>query len=147
MASLDHSGSKMIMSTVILHTDRYVLVLHKFWTALGRWKEVVSGSNVTVPPHTPKDSLTWLKKSFSDGLNSRKYDPLCSPYSSDLNPKIIISGDICVYPQSAKNSGIENRNYSNNKSDPKGGMRGHTEFYPQDSSVLAAPRSLFRAHL
>ena len=42
---------------------------------------------------------------------------------------------------------LETKNHSKNKSDVKWRIRGgYREFCPQDSSVLAATRSSFRAH-
>ena len=74
---------------VTIYTDRYVHVLHKFWTALGWQKVVVRVCHVQqygTTPHTSKESIGLLKQRFSDWLISRKCDPQWSLYSPDLNP-------------------------------------------------------------
>ena len=75
---------------VTINTDRYVQVLRKFWTALGRWKEVVRVrqwfKHDGATPHSWKESVAWLNQRFSDRLISCKCDQQWSPYSPDLNP-------------------------------------------------------------
>ena len=75
---------------VTINTKRYVQVLGKFWTALGRRIGVVrvlqwlqqDGAN----PHSLHESLAWLQQRFPDRLISRRCDPQWSPHSPDLNP-------------------------------------------------------------
>ena len=75
---------------VTINTERYVQVLGKFWTALGRRREIVRVlqwfQQDGATPHTSKESLAWLQQRFSDRLISRRCDPQWSPYSPDLNP-------------------------------------------------------------
>ena len=75
---------------VTINTERYVQVLGKFRTALGRWREVVRVlqwfQQDGATPHTSKESLAWLQQHFPDRLISRRCDPQWSPYSPDLNP-------------------------------------------------------------
>ena len=76
--------------SVTINTERYVQVLGKFWTALGRQRGVVRAlrwfqQDVTTP-HTSKESLVWLQQRFPDRLISRRCDPQWSPHSPDLNP-------------------------------------------------------------
>jgi len=66
--------------SVTINTERYVQVLGKFWTALGRRRGVV-GAN----PHSSNESLAWLQQRFPDRLISRRCDPQWSLYSPDLN--------------------------------------------------------------
>jgi len=76
--------------SVTINTKRYVQVLGKFWTALGRRIGVVrvlqwlqqDGAN----PHSLHESLAWLQQRFPDRLISRRCDPQWSPHSPDLNP-------------------------------------------------------------
>ena len=82
--------------SVTINTERYVQVLGKFWTALGRRREVVralqwfqqDGATPSPPPHThtSNESLAWLRQRFPDRLISRRCDPEWSPHSPDLNP-------------------------------------------------------------
>ena len=55
---------------VTINTERYVQVLGKFWTALGRWREVVRVlrwfQQDGATPHTSKESLAWLQQCFPD---------------------------------------------------------------------------------
>ena len=73
-----------------INTERYVQVLGKFWTALGRRREVVRVlqwfQQDGATPHTSKESLVWLQQRFPDRVISRRCDPQWSPYSPDLNP-------------------------------------------------------------
>ena len=75
---------------VTINTERYVQVLGKFWTALGRRREVVRVlqwfQQDGATPHTSKESLAWLQQRFPDRLISRRCDPQWSPHSPDLNP-------------------------------------------------------------
>jgi len=76
--------------SVTIKTERYVQVLGKFWTALGRRRGVLRVvqwfQQDGATPHTSNDSLAWLQQRFSDRLISRKCDPQWSPHSLDLNP-------------------------------------------------------------
>ena len=68
---------------------RYVQVLGKFWTALGRWRgrqgpPVVTGERCY--PHTSNKSLALLQQCFSDELISRRCDPQWLQHSPNLNP-------------------------------------------------------------
>ena len=70
---------------VTINTNRYVKVIHKMWTALVRWKEVVRVrqwfQQDGATPQTSKESLAWLNQSFSDRLISHKCNPQWSTYS------------------------------------------------------------------
>ena len=52
--SVVHSPRDDNGQSVTINTERYVQVLGKFWTALGRRRGVVSGSTRMVPPTTPQ---------------------------------------------------------------------------------------------
>ena len=73
-----------------INTERYVQVLGKFWTALGRWRGVVrvfqwfQQDGATF--RSSKESLVWLQQRFPDRLISRSCDPQWWPLSPDLNP-------------------------------------------------------------
>jgi len=76
--------------SVTIITERYVQMLGKFWTALGRRRGVVrvlqwfqqdGGS-----PRSSNESLAWLQQRFPDRLISRRCDPQWSPHSTDLKP-------------------------------------------------------------
>jgi len=77
--------------SVTINTERYVQVLGKFWTALGRRRGVVRVlqwfQQDGTTPHSSNESLAWLQQSFPDRpLFSCKCDPQCSPHSTDWNP-------------------------------------------------------------
>ena len=76
--------------SVTINTERYVQVLGKFWTALGRRRGVVRAlqwfQQDGATPHTSNESLAWLRLRFPDRLISRRCDPEWSPHSPDLNP-------------------------------------------------------------
>lgn len=76
--------------SVTINTERYVQVLGKFWTALGRRRGVVRAlqwfQQDGATPHTSNESLAWLRQRFPDRLISRRCDPEWSPHSPDLNP-------------------------------------------------------------
>ena len=89
MASLDHSGSKTIMSTVWQSTQ-----IDMSWCFVSSGQHLVdekrssgfaSGSSIATP-HSWKKSVAWLNQRFSDRLISCKCDQQWSLYSSDLNP-------------------------------------------------------------
>ena len=73
-----------------INTERYVQVLGKFWTALGRRRGVVRVfqwfQQDGATPHTSNESLALLQQRFPDRLISRRCDPQWSPHSPDLNP-------------------------------------------------------------
>jgi len=75
---------------VTINTDRYVQILRKYWTALGRWKEVVRVrqwfKHDSATPHSWKESVAWLNQRFSDRLISCKCDQQWLPNSPNLNP-------------------------------------------------------------
>lgn len=75
--------------SVTINTERYVQVLGKFWTALGRRRGVVRDlqwfQQDGATPHTSNESLAWLQHRFPDRLISRRCDPEWSPHSPDLN--------------------------------------------------------------
>ena len=83
--------------SVTINNERYVQLLGKFWTALGRRRGVVRVrqwfQQDGATPHTSNESLAWLQQHFPDRLISRRCDPQWSPYSPDLNPQIFICGD------------------------------------------------------
>ena len=76
--------------SVTINTERYVQVLGKFWTALGRRRGVVrvlQGCHQDgATPQTSNESLARLQQLFPDRLISRRCDPQWSPHSLDLNP-------------------------------------------------------------
>ena len=76
--------------SVTINTERYVQVLGKFWTALGRRRGVVRAFQLfqqdDATPHTSNESLAWLRQRFLDRLISRRFDPEWSPHSPDLKP-------------------------------------------------------------
>jgi len=65
--------------SVTINTARYVQVLGKFWTALGRRRGVVrvlqwfqqDDAVLIATPHTSNESLAWLQQRFPDRLISR----------------------------------------------------------------------------
>jgi len=75
---------------VTINTKRYVHVLGKFWTALGRQRVVVRVlqwfQQDGATTHSSNESLTWLQQRFPHRLISRRCDPQWSPHSPDLNP-------------------------------------------------------------
>jgi len=85
--------------SVTINTERYVQVLGKFWTALGRWR---GGVRVLqwfqqdgATPHSSNESLAWLQQRFPDRLISRRCDPQWSPHLPDLNhPVVFLSAGI-----------------------------------------------------
>ena len=73
---------------VTINTDQLVQVLRNFWTALGRWKEVVRvrqwfQQDGAIPCNSKK-SLTWLNQHFSNQLISLRCDSQWSPYSFNV---------------------------------------------------------------
>ncbi|XP_068204825.1 uncharacterized protein [Palaemon carinicauda] len=76
--------------SVTINTERYVQVLGKFWTALGRQRGVVRVlhrfQKDGATPHTSNESLAWLQQRCPDQLISGRCDPEWLPYSPDLNP-------------------------------------------------------------
>jgi len=81
--------------SVTINTERYFQVLGKFWTALGRRKEVIRVlqwfQQDGATPHSSNESLAWLQQRFPDRLISRRCDPQWSPHSPDLNPPRFLS--------------------------------------------------------
>ena len=65
--------------SVTINTERYVQVLGKFWTALGRRRGVVVVllwfQQDGATPHTSNESLAWLQQHFPDQLISRGCNP------------------------------------------------------------------------
>ena len=82
--------------SVTINTERRAQVLGKFWTALGRRREVVrvlqwlQQDGATC--HTSNESLAWVQQRFPDRLISRRCDSLWSLHSPDLHPQIFICG-------------------------------------------------------
>jgi len=76
--------------SVTINTERYVQVLGKFWTALGRRRGVVRVlqwfQQDGATAHTLNESLAWLQQRFPDRLISRRCDLQWSLHSPDLNP-------------------------------------------------------------
>ena len=76
--------------SVTINTERYVQVLDKFWTALGRRRGIVRVlqwfQQDGATAHTLNESLAWLQQRFPDRLISRRCDLQWSPHSPDLNP-------------------------------------------------------------
>jgi len=75
---------------VTINAERYVQVLGRFLTALGRRRGVVSVlqwfQQDCTTPNTSNESLAWLQQPFPDRLMSRRCDPQWTPHSPDLNP-------------------------------------------------------------
>ena len=121
MASLDHSGSRTT-------TERYVQVLGKFWTALGRRRGVVRVlhwfQQDGATHHSSNESLAWLQQRFPDRLISRRCDPQWSPHSPDLNtPDFYLWGY------------VKDRVYANNPQaipDMKAGITAATRAIPRE---------------
>ena len=76
--------------SVTINTKRYVQVLGKLWTALGRQRGVDRAlqwfQQDGATPQTSNESLAWLQLRSPDRLISRMCDPEWSPHSPDLNP-------------------------------------------------------------
>ena len=76
--------------SVTINTERFIQVLGKFWTALGRQRGVVKVlqwfQQDGATPHFSNDSLAWRQQCFPDRLISRRCDLQWSLHSSDLNP-------------------------------------------------------------
>ena len=83
--------------SVAINTERYVQVLRKFWTALGRRRGVVRVlqwfQQDGATPHTSNELWAWLQQRFPDRLISRRCDPQWSPHSPELKSQIFICGD------------------------------------------------------
>ena len=73
-----------------INTERYVQVLGKFWTALGRRRGVIRVlqwfQQDGATTHTSNESLAWLQQRFADRQISHRCDPQWSPHSPDLYP-------------------------------------------------------------
>ena len=85
-----------------INTERYVQVVGKFWTALGRRRGVVRVlqwfQQDGAIPHTSNESLAWQQQRFPDRLISRRCDPQWSAHSLDLNPPcFFICGDTLIH--------------------------------------------------
>ena len=76
--------------SVTINTERYVQVLGKFWTALGRQRGLVRVlqwfQQDGATSHISNESLAQLQQPFPDWLINRRCDPQWSPHSPDLNP-------------------------------------------------------------
>jgi len=76
--------------SVAINTERYVQVLGKFWTALGRRRGIVRVfqwfQQDGATPHSLHESLAWLQQRFPDRLISRRCDPQWSPHSPGWKP-------------------------------------------------------------
>jgi len=76
--------------SVTINTERYVQVLGKFWTALGRRRGVVRVlqwfQQDWATPDTSNESLAELQQCFPEQMISPRCDPQWSPHSPDLNP-------------------------------------------------------------
>ena len=81
-----------------VNTERYVAVLRKFWTSLGRRRGIYRDDQWFqqdgATPHTSNHTLDWLRERFQERLISRKCDVEWAPHSPDLNPQIFICGGI-----------------------------------------------------
>ena len=93
MGSLDHSGSRTIMSikwqSTLIDMSRCFISSWHHLVDRKRSSGSATGSSRAVPlhsPHTSKESFEWLNQRFSDQLISRKCDPQWVPYLPDLNP-------------------------------------------------------------
>ena len=88
--SVDHSPRDDNERSVAINTERYVQMLGKFWTALGRRRGVVRVlqwfQQDGASPRSSNESLAWLQQRFPDRLISRRCDPQWSPHSTDLKP-------------------------------------------------------------
>ena len=73
-----------------VNTERYVAVLRKFWTSLGRRRGIYRDDQWFqqdgATPHTSNHTLDWLRERFQERLISRKCDVEWAPHSPDLNP-------------------------------------------------------------
>ena len=111
---------------VTINTERYVQVLGKFWTALGRRRGVVRV------------------------LISYRCDPQWSPHYRIEPPRFLYVGmpyGQGVWQQPPDYPWLEGSNHSSNESDPKGGMReSHRKLCPPDPKVPGAAGSSFGAH-
>lgn len=76
--------------SVMVNSERYLEVLRKFWTALGRRqgidKNVQWFQQDGATPHTSNVSLEWLQRRFGERLISRRCPVEWAPHSPDLNP-------------------------------------------------------------
>ena len=140
--------------SVTINTERYVQMLGKFWTALGRRRGVVrvlqlfQQDGATPTPQTNHwhgYSSVSLTDWSATGVTRSGHR-----IHRTWTPHIFICGDAlrtgCMvttpdYPWP------EGSNHSSNKSDPKRCMReGHRELCSPDPNVPAAPGSSFGAH-
>ena len=73
-----------------VNSERYIQVLGKLWTALGRRRYVVRAlqwfQQDGATPQFSNESHAWLRRRFPDRLISRRCDPEWSAHSPDLNP-------------------------------------------------------------
>ena len=95
MTSLDHSGFEDDNKrSVTINTERYVQVLNKFWTALGRWRGSsgsTSGSSRMVPPPT-LEMNHWLGyKAFPWLTNQPQVWPAVVAAFTGLEPPRFLS--------------------------------------------------------
>ena len=76
--------------SVTVNTERYLVVLRKFWAALGRHRGITRDEQWFqqdgATPHTSNNTLLWLRQRFGDRLISRRCDIEWAPHSLDLNP-------------------------------------------------------------
>ena len=76
--------------SVTVNTHRYIEVLRKFWTTLGRRARLIRTEQWFqqdgATPHTSNQTLTWLRQRFQERLISRRCDSEWAPHSPDLNP-------------------------------------------------------------
>ena len=73
-----------------INTLRYIQVLDRFWTELGRRRGITRATQWFqqdgATPHTSNESLAWLQQHFPGKVISRRCDPEWAPHSPDLNP-------------------------------------------------------------
>ena len=74
----------------IVNTERYLVVLRKFWAALGQCRTITWDEQWFqqdgATPHTSSNTLVWLRQRFEDRLISRRCDIEWEPHSPSLNP-------------------------------------------------------------
>ena len=73
----------------MVNSQRYIEVLQKFWTTLGRRRGFKKDGQWFqqdgATPHISNETLQWLRR-FGDRLISRRCEIEWAPHSPDLNP-------------------------------------------------------------
>ena len=76
--------------SLMVNSQRYIEVLQKFWTTLGRRRGFERDGQWFqqdgATPHTSNETLQWLRQRFGDRLISRMCEIEWAPHSPDLNP-------------------------------------------------------------